>query len=71
MTTKLAQQKSHCFKLMKPLKLQQKDGEMYSKIEYLDLIFREFKMHDHCWKTFLKGFGEKHRHSTKAGGPKG
>ena len=48
MTTKLAQQKSHCFKLMKPLKLQQKDGEMYSKIEYLDLIFREFKMHDHC-----------------------
>ena len=26
-------------------------------------------MHDHCRKTFLKGFGEKHRQSIKAGGP--
>lgn len=26
-------------------------------------------MHDHCQKTF-KGFGEKHRQSTKVGGPK-
>ena len=27
-------------------------------------------MHDYCLKTFLKGFGEKHRQSTKVGGPK-
>ena len=26
-------------------------------------------MHDHCRKTFLKRFGEKHRQSTKAGRP--
>lgn len=27
-------------------------------------------MHDYCLKTFLKGFGEKHRQSTEVGGPK-
>ena len=26
-------------------------------------------MHDHSQKTFFKRFGEKHRQSTKAGGP--
>ena len=34
---------------------------MYNEIEDLDLIAKEFKMHDHCRKTFLKGFGEKSR----------
>ena len=42
---------------------------MYNEIEYLDLIATEFKIHDHCWKTFLKGFGKKHRQSTKVGWP--
>ena len=46
-----------------------KDEEMYVEIEYLDLIVKGFKMHDHCRKTFLRGFGEEYRQSTKAGGP--
>ena len=34
---------------------------MYEDIKELDLIAKEFKMHDHCRKSFLKGFGEKSR----------
>ena len=42
---------------------------MYNKIEGLDLIAKEFKMHDHCWKIFLKGFGEQNREKLKSGEP--
>ena len=35
--------------------------EKYNEIEYLDLIAKEFKMHDHCRKIFLRGFSEKQR----------
>ena len=46
-----------------------KDKEMYNKTEYLYLIAKKFKMHYHCRKTFLKGFGEKHRQGAKVGEP--
>ena len=42
---------------------------MYNEIEDLDLIAKEFKMHDHCRKTFLKGFGEQSREKLKSGEP--
>jgi len=43
-----------------------KNPEMYNEIADLDLISKEFKMHDHCRKTFLKGFGEKSREKSKS-----
>ena len=42
---------------------------MYNEIEDLDLIAKEFKMHDHCRKIFLKGFGEQSRKKLKFGEP--
>ena len=41
---------------------------MYKEIEYVDLIVKGFRMHGYCRKAFLRGFGEEHRQSTKAGG---
>ncbi|XP_066931362.1 uncharacterized protein [Clytia hemisphaerica] len=35
-----------------------KSEDLYYEIHLLDLVAREFKMHDHCRKKFLKGFGE-------------
>ena len=46
-----------------------KDQDMYNEIEDLDLIAEEFKMHDHCRKIFLKGFGEQSRKKLKSGEP--
>lgn len=43
-----------------------KNPEMYNEIVDLDLISKEFKMHDHCRKTFLKGFGERSREKSKS-----
>ena len=42
------------------------DRDMYDEIEDLDLIAKEYKMHDHCRKTFLKGFGEQSREKLKS-----
>ena len=39
----------------------EKNTDMYNELFYLDLVAKNFKMHDHCRKTFLKGFGEKAR----------
>ena len=38
-----------------------KDLDMYNEIQDLDLIAKEFQMHEHCGKTFIKGFGGKSR----------
>lgn len=38
-----------------------RDPSMYENIKELDLIAKEFKMHDHCRKSFLKGFGKESR----------
>ena len=46
-----------------------KDQDMYNEIEDLDLLAKEFKMHDHCRKYFLRGFGEQSREKLKSGEP--
>ena len=46
-----------------------KDQDMCNEIEDLDLIAKEFKIHDHCRKTFLKGFGEQSREKLRSGEP--
>ena len=38
-----------------------KGFDMYNEIQDLDLIAKEFKMHEHCRKAFIKGFGGKGR----------
>ena len=38
-----------------------KGFDMYNEIQDLGLIAKEFKMHEHCRKTFIKGFGRKSR----------
>ena len=43
-----------------------KDQEMHNEIEDLDLIAKEFKMHDHCRKTFLKEFGDQSREKLES-----
>ena len=46
-----------------------KDQDRYNEIEDLDLIAKEFKMHDHRRKTSLKWFGEQSREKLKSGEP--
>ena len=44
-----------------------KDQDMYNGIEDLELIAKEFKMHDHYRETFLKWFREQSREKLKSG----
>ena len=43
----------------------EKNPDMYYEILDLDIVAKEFKMHDHCRKSFLKEFGEETREKSK------